>query len=513
MISRRARNIDLNSATVTVTIDGKDANSLFDVHKQDDRVCDHRETTAARHDLQPGGGPQGAHDHQGRVHQGRAQGRPEGPAHQRRLEKWNQQTVPGNEPPVRGWSPNPDKSWIKLGDDGTWQAVVDPDETNKTGADTQKFLDGDQVASVVNGVIQASDLVKVTDIKLTDDYAKADYIWDLTSDKSKIRVYEADATTDAASSVADIANKGRDVTDQFDITVSKVTATAKPEYRAAQAGLKNPKQISLLLHVVNFANGKGAAQVRKDFRKAAGDELTFCENPDGSKLSNSGSEKVQQRVPSRPTNRTSAAMSHRSRRRSSPKAAKAARTTTPTTRSCIRPEGRIPSRRAAGTARRPRVPDRVHQDTDVYDQYLEPDPQTLEITDLATGGQLTTSDPQMGVEGDYTVAWTPRRTSSPSHTRKQVRGRTLEGRHEPAGAGPFRRHRREEHYRRPQGGQPVGAHAERHDHPVEHRRQPAPVHEPLQRTTSPRSRAIRPSASTGRPCCWAIPASIWSPST
>lgn len=25
-------------------------------------------------------------------------------------EKWNQQTVPGNEPPVREWSPNPDKS-------------------------------------------------------------------------------------------------------------------------------------------------------------------------------------------------------------------------------------------------------------------------------------------------------------------------------------------------------------------------------------------------------------------
>ena len=143
--------------------------------------------------------------------------------------------MPGNEPPVKEWSPNPDKSWIKLGDDGTWQAVVDPDETNKTGADTQKFLDGDQVASVVNGVI-ASDLVKVTDIKLTDDYAKRLHL-DLASDQSRIRVYEADATTDAASSVADIANKGRDVTDQFDVVVAgtKVTATAKPEYRAAQA--------------------------------------------------------------------------------------------------------------------------------------------------------------------------------------------------------------------------------------------------------------------------------------
>lgn len=300
--SKSARNIDLDSATVTVTIDGKDANSLFDVHKQDDRVW-----ITAKQPLLDTTYNQAADRKvrmtiKGAFTKGVLKAGQKVQLTNGDWEKWNQQTVPGNEPPVREWSPNPDKSWIKLGDDGTWQAVVDPDETNRTGADTQKFLDGDQVASVVNGVI-ASDLVKVTDIKLTDDYAKADYIWDLTSDKSKIRVYEADATTDAASSVADIANKGRDVTDQFDITVqgTKVTATAKPEYRAAQAGLKNPKQISLLLPgVVNFANGKGAAQVRKDFRKAAGDELTFCENPDGSKLTNSGSEKVNNE--SQPTN-------------------------------------------------------------------------------------------------------------------------------------------------------------------------------------------------------------------
>ena len=217
-------------------------------------------------------------------------------------EKWNQQTVPGNEPSVKEWSPNPDKSWIKLGADGKWNAVIDPDETNRTGADVQKFLDGDQVASVVNGVI-ASDLVKVTDIKLVDDYADADYIWDLTSDKSQIRVYEAQASTDAKSSVTDIADKGVDVTDRFDIQVNgtKVTATAKPEYRNRQIGLSSPKQISMLLPgVVNFANGRGAAQVRKDFGKQPGDELTFCENPDGTKLANKGSEKVNNE--SQPTN-------------------------------------------------------------------------------------------------------------------------------------------------------------------------------------------------------------------
>ena len=45
------------------------------------------------------------------------------------------------------------------------------------------------------------------------------------------------------------------------------------------------------------------------------------------------------------------------------------------------------------------------RDTDTYDQYLIPDKQTLEITDLATGDQLVTADPPMGVEGDYTAAW------------------------------------------------------------------------------------------------------------
>ena len=85
-------------------------------------------------------------------------------------EKWNDQEIPSNEPPVKEWSPNPDKSWIRL-ENGKWKAVIDPSESNKIGADTMKFLDGDQVGSVVNGTI-ANDLAKVNDITLTDDYAK-----------------------------------------------------------------------------------------------------------------------------------------------------------------------------------------------------------------------------------------------------------------------------------------------------------------------------------------------------
>lgn len=405
--SKSARNIDLDSATVTVTIDGKDAKNLFDVHKQDDRVW-----VSAKQELLDTTYNQAA-DRKVRMTIKGAFLKDVLKAGQKvqltngDWEKWNQQTVPGNEPPVKEWTPNPDKSWIRLGEDGKWAAVVDPTGSNKTGADTLKFLDGDQVASVVNGVI-ASDLVKVTDIKLTDDYANADYIWDLTSDQSQIRVYEADATTDAASSVADIANKGRDVTDQFDITVAgtKVTATAKPEYRAAQAGLKNPKQISLLLPgVVNFANGKGAAQVRKDFGKHAGDELTFCENPDGSKLTNKGSEKVN--AESQPTNEpyicgyvppvVKKVVAEGSQGGANNDA----------NDKVVYPGQKVEYRLTT----RPQIPSDLAyrivsiRDTDTYDQYLEPDQQTLEVTDLATGDQLTTSDPQMGVEGDYTVAW------------------------------------------------------------------------------------------------------------
>lgn len=51
------------------------------------------------------------------------------------------------------WRPNPDKSWIRLNAKGQWEAVIDPKETNRTGADDMTLLDGDRVASVVNGTI------------------------------------------------------------------------------------------------------------------------------------------------------------------------------------------------------------------------------------------------------------------------------------------------------------------------------------------------------------------------
>lgn len=204
------------------------------------------------------------------------------------------------------WRPNPDKSWI-LYRDGKWQAVVDPGETNKTGADDMKFLDGDTVGSAVNGTVDPGLKEAPAKLELTDDWAAADYLVD-PQDASKIRVFAAEAepdrtdTVDGATvkhytqtSVADIANKGTDVTDMFDIKVegTVATATAKPDYLKTLKGMRKGLQLTLLVpFTVNFADGKGAARVREDFGRKPGDEVTFCTSPDGKELTNKGSQTV-----------------------------------------------------------------------------------------------------------------------------------------------------------------------------------------------------------------------------
>lgn len=89
------------------------------------------------------------------------------------------------------WRPNPDKSWI-LYRDGKWQAVVDPGETNRTGADDMKFSTGTRVGSAVNGTVdpgsEGGSLQAGADRRL----AAADYLVD-PQDASKIRVFAAEA--------------------------------------------------------------------------------------------------------------------------------------------------------------------------------------------------------------------------------------------------------------------------------------------------------------------------------
>lgn len=321
--------------------------------------------------------------------------------------KWNQEpSVDTDSYEFPTWRPQPDKSWVLLGSDGEWDAVIDPDWTNQTGGDTLKFLDGDSVASVVNGTIGANLIDAPTEITLTDDWSAADYIWDITSDVSEIRVYEATASTDRESSVSDIVANGTDVTDQWTITVdgTVVTATANEDYLKAQQGLSEPKQITLVIPgVINYANGGGAAQVREDFGVDESSELTFCADPattsdaSDTTLTNSGSETVNDHtiatnepyicgyIP--PVEKDVVSEASEGGEQESV-------------------DGKVvfPGQRLEyQLVTEPQLPGDLAYTitevavTDTYDEYFTPDKQTLEITDLNSGKTIS--------KKQYTTTW------------------------------------------------------------------------------------------------------------
>ncbi len=213
---------------------------------------------------------------------------------------WNQtHTLTGDTHEFRTWYPTPDKSWVRKDEaTGKWQAVIDPDWSNGTGADKHVFMDGDPVASVVNGVVR-SDLIQNMDtFTLTDDYQNASYIFQPDA-LSQYRVYAADASEDVKSSVANIVNTGEDITQQFTISQkgTKVTATAKPEFLLATKGRAKPLQVTLLIPgQIALAHGKGAAQMREDMGLKPGAEINTCTIPTGDakgeKFDNTGAESV-----------------------------------------------------------------------------------------------------------------------------------------------------------------------------------------------------------------------------
>lgn len=312
---------------------------------------------------------------------------------------WNEtdQSTEAKEFPT--WNPNPDKSWIKQNPDGSWAAVIDPDHTNSTGADRNVFFDGDKVASVVNGVISADLIEAPTTFTLTDDWTAADYIFD--ADLKGIKVYMKDAESNTASSVYDIVNKGTDVTDQFDIQAAgtKATASMKADALKALKGLKSHRQYTL--HVpglINFANGKGAQQVRKDFGKQPGDELTFCEAaPNGAKLTNSGSQTVN--GDKRPTNEPWICGYV-------PPVKKDVLAESSQGGAQESVDGKVvfPGQKVEyQLTTTPKLPGDLAYDvksvvvTDQYDQYLVPDKQTVEVTDLGNGRIIPKSQ--------YTTKW------------------------------------------------------------------------------------------------------------
>lgn len=312
--------------------------------------------------------------------------------------KWNQEPeADAGSREFDTWQPNPDKSWI-FEQDGKWQAVIDPQETNRTGGDSHTYLDGDKVGSVVNGTVGRNLIQAPKKLTLTDDWTAADYIFD--ADTKTIRVYEADAGTDRESSVSDIVNTGKDVTDQFDITVqgTKAAATARVSYLKGLKKLKNPKQVTLLIPgTVNFADGKGAAQVRKDFGRNAGDELAFCTDPNGKSLTNSGSETVNKHT--EPTNEPQICGY------------------VPPAKKDVVSEGSEGGEQESVQGKvvypgqkveyqlntQPQLPSSLAYGiksvsfTDSYDRYLKPDKQTLEMMDLNTGKPVS--------KKKYTTKW------------------------------------------------------------------------------------------------------------
>ncbi len=232
-------------------------------------------------------------------------------------ETWNDHRKPTNIPAVFTWTPSPDKAWIrntKADGTGAWQAVIDPSKTNSVGGDQKVYRDGDPVGLVVNGTVPTGLAVR-PDISLSDDYGKADYVWD-PSDKAVWRVYEADVDDYSRSTVADIVNHGRDVTGAFALSRkgATITAQASGAYEQGLVGLKKGRQIVLLVPGrINLADGKGNRQVYKDTGYSKNDSRALrpgadqkdvngyqvCSNPaartgvsKGDRFLNQGSEKA-----------------------------------------------------------------------------------------------------------------------------------------------------------------------------------------------------------------------------
>ena len=312
--------------------------------------------------------------------------------------KWNQEPeADAGSKEFDTWQPNPDKSWI-FEQDGEWQAVIDPQETNKTGGDAHTYLGGDKVGSVVNGTIGRNLIQAPKQFTLTDDWTAADYLFD--ADTKNIRVYEATAGTDRESSVSDIVNTGKDVTDQFDITVqgTKATATAKASYLKGLKKLKDPKQVTLLIPGrINFADGKGAEQVRADFGKQAGDELTFCTAPNGKNLTNGGSETVNNHT--EPTNEPQICGYVPPVKKDVVSEASQGGDQESVDGKVVQPGQKVEYQLNT----QPQLPSDLSYEvksvsfTDSYDAYLKPDKQTLEMMDLNTGKPVS--------KKKYTTTW------------------------------------------------------------------------------------------------------------
>lgn len=306
------------------------------------------------------------------------------------------QSTPERRTPT--WKPRPDKSWI-LRDTatGAWKSVIDPQWSNGTGADGHVFLDGDQVGSVINATVEAHLIEAPKIFALTDDWSAANYLVDQDG-AGAIRIFAAKAKADAdghyrRSSVGGIVAKGRDVTDRFEISVTgaRARAQAKSGWLNVLKGMEVPMQVTMLVpFTVRFADGGGAAKVRKDLGRTPDQELTFCKAPDGhgnqgEALINSGSQTVN--TQSVQTNEPGICGYLPPVRKDVISEAGQGGEQANVDGKVVFPGQRL----EYGLDTQPSLPDNLAYPvksiilTDVYDRWFLPDKQTLEVTDLQSG--------------------------------------------------------------------------------------------------------------------------------
>ena len=306
------------------------------------------------------------------------------------------QSTPERRTPT--WKPKPDKSWIlRDAATGVWKSVVDPQWSNKTGADGHVFLDGDRVGSVVNATVEAHLVEAPKVFALTDDWSAADYLVDQDG-AGAIRIFVAKARADADghyrhSSVGDIVAMGRDVTDRFQVSVSgtRARAQAKSGWLNGLKGMEDPMQVTMLVpFTVRFANGGGASQVRNDLGGTPDQELTFCKAPDGhgnqgGALTNSGSQTVN--TQSVQTNKPGICGYLPPVRKDVISEAGQGGEQASVDGKVVFPGQRLEYQLDT----QPSLPDSLAYPvksiilTDVYDRWFLPDKQTLEVTDLQSG--------------------------------------------------------------------------------------------------------------------------------
>jgi len=145
-------------------------------------------------------------------------------------ERWNNETVPTNTPPVFTTTPTPDKAWV-LDEDGAL-VVNDPEWTNEVGMDGKTFLMNDEVYAVVNGRIPGNLGRALDNYSITDDWSDGIEYVDF-SDASLVQVYFG----------------GQRVTGEFDIAIANgvTTATARQAFLDRTAGLDGDVQVKLVI--------------------------------------------------------------------------------------------------------------------------------------------------------------------------------------------------------------------------------------------------------------------------